>query len=169
MCLVLVVGLIVSDWAEKRRMRELLRAKEAARQALRNNRSAPGPQLVTPAKPAFRIFRWEFAALSILVAAFVYSSIRSKQEVKAHEEKVPAEAQAAKAAEVAVAKQIPAAIPAAAPKPAVASNGGSVNPDALFQFDTRSDFGDTPRDILAPGPAAGGSGLQDNRAKFGLR
>lgn len=63
-CLAIVFGLILSDWAEKRRNREMLRAKELSRVKQSGMRHAP-------INPVFRLFQWKFAVVCIAVAIFV--------------------------------------------------------------------------------------------------
>lgn len=71
-CVLVVAGLILSDRAEKRRTKELLRAREAARLALKSGVDTRNPATVaTSPNRTFRIFRWEFALVSIVVIAFV--------------------------------------------------------------------------------------------------
>ncbi len=66
LCLLLVVSLLLSDWAEKRRERELLLLRARLRRSQR-----PDPALhraLQANRPVFRLFRWEFLFLSIAFA-----------------------------------------------------------------------------------------------------
>lgn len=92
-CLLLVGGLVLSGWAEKRRTRALLKIrddlKELHRQHLANPDEVAGyqaesaPQDLRDSRPFFRLFRWEFALLSAIAVAVILPRIQGPMKIEA--------------------------------------------------------------------------------------
>ena len=87
LCLMVVAGLILSDWAEKRRTRALLRLRDQLKAAHQQGRKPESPSFfhigtVRP-KPVFRIFRWEFVALSVVAVVFIAPLAQKPLQVRA--------------------------------------------------------------------------------------
>ncbi len=182
-CLLLVGGLLLSDWAEKRRTRNLLKTRDELKELHQRNCSEgnanPQPQLIsqgleTNGRPPFRLFRWQFALFSILVAAIVYPRIKDSLPVEAKSQSDAPAPRSEPAATppvrqthtlVALRAQTPptetdtpdflkgvgfglaGAAPTRSDSLTLRSNEGTVDCAALFQLDSESDwdsFSDSP-------------------------
>lgn len=107
-CLLLVGGLVLSDWAEKRRTRNLLKMRDELKELHRQGISTPVirqaalKQAVdnTAGRPAFRLFRWEFALLSAIAVALVIPRLQEPMTAKAKSQTETADAEAKQASSV---------------------------------------------------------------------
>ncbi|HYG23320.1 MAG TPA: hypothetical protein VEH04_11100 [Verrucomicrobiae bacterium] len=135
-CLAIVFGLIWSGQAEKRRTRELLRAKEAARL---------GNSMTKPQKTTFKLFRWEFAAVSLVAAFFVLPGLDG-EKVEAKQGAEPNNAAVA-SGEVPESRIAEAELPPEAPAGSNAMTvveGGVVDPNALFSYGSEAEWEELP-------------------------
>lgn len=80
LCLAIVGGLVLSDWAAKRRARNLLKIRDALKAQNRQTSADLGNANL---KPAFRIFRWEFAVLAAAVVFFLFPKSQKSIPVEA--------------------------------------------------------------------------------------
>ncbi|HEU5125923.1 MAG TPA: hypothetical protein VFW05_17865 [Verrucomicrobiae bacterium] len=142
LCLAIVGGLVLSDWNAKRRARNLLKMRDGLREQYRQQTSGtPASTVAATAKPAFRIFRWEFAVLCAIVVFFLLPK---------SQESVPVEAKSSSnstndvappdqspVVEVESSDHTPVKV-AASGKSAVTDGTASVSVDALFEHEEDS-------------------------------
>ncbi|MBC8095138.1 MAG: hypothetical protein H7Y43_04935 [Akkermansiaceae bacterium] len=92
LCLMVVGGLILSDWADKRRTRNLLKTRNALRELHLRNRLDPEPDPNVGSKCSetkglrrvlFTGVRWKFALFSAVVVALVLPRLQSDLDVEA--------------------------------------------------------------------------------------
>jgi len=151
LCLTIVSGLVLSDWAAKRRARNLLKIRDGLREQYRQQESGTPASVSVPtaiSKPAFRIFRWEFAVVCVIAVFFL---------LRQSEKSLPVEAKSAshsistnnavlsspsptveiKAAAQERAGATPVKVAASGKSP-VTEGTASVSVDALFEHQSRS-------------------------------
>jgi hypothetical protein len=159
LCLILVGGLMLSSWAEKRRTRKFLEARAAARRT--NLAGGNSADLIEPAtgaaaarSPVFKLFRWEFVLLSVVLATFVIPKTMKPTGINAKSPAEPPSAQAGPSAAAEV--HLPAAQPSSdlfAAELKLSLNerenfsldlgldvGGEADPDSLFLFESDADW-----------------------------
>lgn len=83
-CALLIGGVMLSDWLEKRRTRQLIKLRDDLKEQNRNGARAPESKPPSRPRPAgFRIFRWEFVFVSVLFIA-VWIPFSRKHSVQIH-------------------------------------------------------------------------------------
>jgi|GEM_PF-5383848 hypothetical protein len=136
LCILIVGGLVISDWFDKRREKQLEQARAAAKL---NRTNAEKPSA------GFRIFRWQFAVVCAVLAVFLLSRSNDSTKVNAKPDEdtevFAHQQQLAKTPDFVLPETVTEYVvaPTVDPTNTVAESTGAASRNSLFNFGSESE------------------------------